>query len=323
MKTRKIISLILNAIAVIASIVGLFLVELINDAGPIIYVKFFTMLTNCLIIVSACVGLGYAIEYLVKKDKEIVIPNIVYVLKLVTAVSALITFLTVVSYLQYQTDLVNLTPNQPLFWENICHHYVAPLAFILGFILFDVDRKYSFRLSFLGVLLLVIYMAYAVPICLADINIFGGTYPYPFMNPNLVPVWAIAFVIVGFLAAGLLLSFLLWLLNRICFLIFTGEDISREETTLEEEKEIEEVEVTEEEKEEVEKIVKTGYSGPRIYHISKRDDKMWQVKFANGKKAIKLFPTQAEAIVFAKKLAKSQEGSIRVHSLKGRIRKAN
>ena len=43
----------------------------------------------------------------------------------------------------------------------------------------------------------------------------------------------------------------------------------------------------------------------------------------NGQKAIKLFNTQAEAIVFAKKLAKSQEGSIRVHSVKGRIRKAH
>ena len=56
-------------------------------------------------------------------------------------------------------------------------------------------------------------------------------------------------------------------------------------------------------------------------HISRRQDKMWQVKFAKGKRAIKIFNTQAEAIVFAKKLAKSQVGSIRIHSLKGRIRK--
>ena len=59
----------------------------------------------------------------------------------------------------------------------------------------------------------------------------------------------------------------------------------------------------------------------RVYHVAKREDGMWQVKFANGQRAIKLFNTQAEAIVFAKKLAKSQLGSIRIHSLKGRIRK--
>ena len=319
MKIKKIISLILNIVAVIASVIGLILV---SDSGAIIYVKFFTVVTNCMIIISGCIGAGYAVEYLVKKDKEIVIPSFVYVLRLITGASAFLTFLTVVCYLQYQAGLANLTPDNKLFWENICHHYVAPLSFILSFILFDIDRKYSFKLSLFGPLLVVIYMAYAVPICLAKMEIFG-TAPYPFMDPEKVPVWAIFFVILGFLTVTFGLGLLLWLLNRICFLIFTGEEVTEQVISKEEEKEIEKVVVTEEEKEEVEKITNSGYKGPRIYHISKRDDKMWQVKFANGKKAIKLFSTQAEAIVFAKKLAKSQEGSIRVHSLKGRIRKAS
>lgn len=60
----------------------------------------------------------------------------------------------------------------------------------------------------------------------------------------------------------------------------------------------------------------------RIYHISKRkDDGKWQVKFAKGQKAIKLFKTQLEAIEYAKVLAENQGGSIRIHSLKGKIRK--
>ena len=38
----------------------------------------------------------------------------------------------------------------------------------------------------------------------------------------------------------------------------------------------------------------------KIYHISKRkEDGKWQVKFANGERALKLFDTQAEAIDFA------------------------
>jgi hypothetical protein len=58
------------------------------------------------------------------------------------------------------------------------------------------------------------------------------------------------------------------------------------------------------------------------YHISKRaEDGKWQVRFANGQKAIKLFGTQAEAIDYAKTLAKNQEGSIRIHSKKGKMRK--
>lgn len=66
-----------------------------------------------------------------------------------------------------------------------------------------------------------------------------------------------------------------------------------------------------------------GYAGgPRVYHISKQSNSgLWQVKLASGKKPIKLFKTQAEAIGFAKQLSKTQSGSIRVHSKKGTIRK--
>ena len=61
---------------------------------------------------------------------------------------------------------------------------------------------------------------------------------------------------------------------------------------------------------------------PRIYHISKQPTSgKWQVKLATGKKAIKLFKTQAEAIAYAKSVIGKQGGSIRIHSLKGKLRK--
>jgi hypothetical protein len=61
---------------------------------------------------------------------------------------------------------------------------------------------------------------------------------------------------------------------------------------------------------------------PRVYHISKQiDSGKWQVRLATGQKAIKLFDTQEQAIFYAKSLVKSQGGSIRVHSLKGKMRK--
>ena len=64
-------------------------------------------------------------------------------------------------------------------------------------------------------------------------------------------------------------------------------------------------------------------TGPRKnYHVSLRaSDGKWQVKFANGQKAIKLFDTQAQAIEFAKALAESQEGLITIHKVDGKIRK--
>ena len=57
------------------------------------------------------------------------------------------------------------------------------------------------------------------------------------------------------------------------------------------------------------------------YHVAKRPDGKWQVKFAGGEKAIKLFATQAEAIEYAKKLAENQDGSISIHKKDGKMRK--
>ena len=63
----------------------------------------------------------------------------------------------------------------------------------------------------------------------------------------------------------------------------------------------------------------------RIYHLAKREDGKWQVKFAGGEKAIKLFDTQKEALEYTKKMAKNQDGSVLIHNSrgenKGRIQK--
>ena len=325
MKARNIISIVLNGIAVIASLIGLIIIK---DSGAIVYAKYFTVITNSFIVISGLVSIGYSVEFLLKKDKESHLPIVCYVLKLATAVSALLTFLTVVCYLQYAVPELRTAPvTSILFWNNILHHYVGPLSFILGFILFDTNRKYNFKLSFLGIIFLFIYMAYMVPFCLIKNGAFiqaapfNGA-PYPFLDVTKIPAWVIILCVPVFLVIGVGLSIVLWTLNRIFFLIFTGDEISKEEIDGQDEDESPEIVVSKEEIAEVEEINKSGYKGPRIYHISKREDKMWQVKYATGKKAIKLFPTQAEAIVYAKKLAKSQGGSIRVHSVKGRIRKS-
>ena len=322
MKFRRALSIILNAVAVIASLIGMFcLKQAFLDNGYILFLKYFTIFTNSLIILTGLISIGYYVDSFFKKKEDTTLPVFIYALRLITAVSAFITFGTVVGYLQYSTALKDLLPNDPLFWNNICHHYISTLAIIVSFVFFDIDKKYPFKASLFGPLHLAIYMAYAVPVCIINASIWGGA-PYIFMDTTILSVPIVIVEIFGALIIGFLVSFLLWLLNRICFLIFIGEEVSKEET--EEEKVIDEkVEVTEEDQNQVNDIIKTGYNGPRIYHVSKREDGKWQVRFANGKKAIKLFDTQAEAIVFAKKLAKSQDGSIRVHSLKGRIRKAN
>ena len=55
----------------------------------------------------------------------------------------------------------------------------------------------------------------------------------------------------------------------------------------------------------------------RTYHVVKREDGKWEVKYAGGEKAIKLFATQKEAIEFTKVMAKNQDGTMLVHNSKG------
>lgn len=66
-----------------------------------------------------------------------------------------------------------------------------------------------------------------------------------------------------------------------------------------------------------EAVKKDAADSTRVYHLSKREDGQWQVKFAGGDKVIKLFPNQKEAIEYTKKMAKNQDGAYLVHNSKG------
>ena len=55
----------------------------------------------------------------------------------------------------------------------------------------------------------------------------------------------------------------------------------------------------------------------RVYHVAKREDGMWAVKFAGGEKAIKLFKTKVEAEAYTKQMAENQGGVMLVHNSKG------
>lgn len=56
----------------------------------------------------------------------------------------------------------------------------------------------------------------------------------------------------------------------------------------------------------------------RVYHVVKRSDGKWEVKFAGGEKAIKLFERQDEAIVYSRKMSKNQKGAMLIHNSKGK-----
>ena len=70
---------------------------------------------------------------------------------------------------------------------------------------------------------------------------------------------------------------------------------------------------------------KTTSTGKTAYHVSKRDNdgREWKVFIQGSDKVIKLFKTQAEALDYAKSLAKNKDdGSyVILHGLDGKIRR--
>lgn len=68
---------------------------------------------------------------------------------------------------------------------------------------------------------------------------------------------------------------------------------------------------------ETKKVEVEKKDGKRVYHVAKREDGMWQVKYAGGEKAIKLFKTKAEAEAYTKQMAENQGGVMLSHNSKG------
>ena len=91
----------------------------------------------------------------------------------------------------------------------------------------------------------------------------------------------------------------------------------KEEKKEEPVKEEKKAEAKAEKKEPAKKEASKGDPGYRTYHLVKREDGKWEVKFAGGQKAIKLFDTQKEALEYSKKMAENQGGKVLVHNSKG------
>ena len=96
------------------------------------------------------------------------------------------------------------------------------------------------------------------------------------------------------------------------------EEKVKEEPVVEEVKVEPKVEVVE--KEEVKEEPKKRKRKP-VNHITKHKDGGWQVKKEGAQRALKRFPTQKEAIEFAKNLEKTTDTGYIIHKADGSTRK--
>lgn len=344
MKIKNIFSLIINFIVLAIAAIGVTFAT-IGYNNPIAILRFFTLLSNSFVALVSLWGILRSILALKTNNDK---PCFVYkFFRFAATVSLILTFVVSVAILETANDA----------WYEILLHIVIPSVALVEFLFIESDHKNNFLVTLGGISLVIIYAAYILPMC----NVGNWEAPYAFINLKgddmLQNLLLMALMLLGSYIVSIVLYFINYGLNALLYknadkhLSEIVDDIPEVDSPVEENNE-EVIETVEEPKEEEKveevketktkttkkvakkKVEETPVKEPtveeektkpeyRIYHVSKRasDDK-WQVKFAKGSKAIKLFRTQAEAIEYAKKLAESQNGSIRVHSVKGKIRKA-
>ena len=338
-KKHLIPGLIGNLFVFILGVIGftLLIIEPGDKSGIFVY---FTVLSNILVILVSFIG---AILYAASFNKGKMYANEFYgVIKLISVVCVAITFTMVVIFLA-PADSTGFG------WfkgSQLFMHALVPIASVFSFIFLEYSLRIRFRFFFTPIIAVFLYGVFYVLFALfASAGTFVDWYGFMFPPANrYAPVDTSLFTFGNFflfvgesMGAALVFGFVFWLANKIMNLIFIGyvldekkEDAAKEDEVIEEEPIEEEAQEEEKPAENKQKARKTKTSAPkkykgsaRVYHISrvKFVSRQWQVKLATGEKAIKIFDTQAEAIDYAKKLTRTQGGSIRIHSMKGQLRK--
>lgn len=315
----------------------------ITEGKDFAYLHSFTHISNYLMMLVALMCIPVNIKTIAKPESET--PIFFRVIKLLATTCVGITLIVVLTWLGPRMGYAELFKGMDL----IIYHAVIPGLAIISYIFFENTTRTKYKHTWWILIPLVAYGA-AYYLC----NYFkiwvkpDGTMEdmYGLMNSMYV------FAAIG--VGGYLLSLLLWGLNTAGYKLGKYDapkdvEIPEEENATPKVEEVEENLVEVEEK--VEKPTpakkpanqtkktakpKNSKSSPkkkepkeeekpavRVYHISKSktNEGKWQVKLASGERAVKLFDTQSEAITFAKGLVRTNGGSIRIHSVSGKMRK--
>ncbi len=315
----------------------------------------FTLDSALFFAVAAVITFIYDCLCLRIKAKEI--PHYVRTLKLIAVSTLMASFLFSLIYI-YPVSVRGL---QAIFnpVDTLWIRFVLPILALISFLTFEHETKLGLLESLFAIIPSLVY--FVTIFCLVYGNVIGDPYPIfnaKETNHYLPILYGLVITFGVFLLALIIIPIHNVFDDLWCRSITVAtaeadqlsvakkrieekenesiqkeesEEISpqKEETTEEDAlvsyapEDSEEEEEATERKELEEQIKKGSYNGrARVYHISKHKDGMrWQVRLATGKRAIKLFRTQNDAIVFAKELVKKNGGSIRIHSLKGKMRK--
>lgn len=323
------VGLIGCGLTLILSFLGLLLLLVSPNFSGVVF-QYFTVLSNVFVFLTSLLGvILYLISYIKAQDY---VKEVFQVIRLVSVVCVAITFTMVVIF------LAPADKSFPWFGDYYLFlHAVVPIMAVVSYMFLEYAPKMKFRYFFAPVIAIFLYgIFYVLFAFFAEPGTQIDWYGF-LLEPahRIAPAsgsyisWANLFIFLGeSLGGALAFGLIFWLVNKIMHLVFAGYNIVGEEGKLDTPIRIARAEDLDEEQTKKSSNSQTNKSyyynnKPRVYHISRSKfvSKHWQVKLATGEKAIKTFDTQAEAISYAKELAKRNGGSIRIHSVRGQIRK--
>lgn len=212
--------------------------------------------------------------------------------------------------------------------------FLIPVVSALQFIFFKAEPTINFKKTFSPFIAIILYNIVIVSLVLAsEPKVAVANYVPAFfycVTPALAAEFELAYgitvntthaiiILVASIVGTYVVSVLVWGLNRIMSLIIVGAEYRTGKRAEPKEK-----------KGGFKNYVKEKFSfagtGARldhVYHISYHDRKKhtWKVKSEGAGRALKVFPTQKEAIEYAKNEVRKHGGSIRIHSMVGKMRK--
>lgn len=337
-RTLSLINMCMNLALIVLEVLGMYFLATTGNGFDVWDLRYYTILTVLVTSLgSALMIWANIISYIKKRDCT---PRLFYSIRFLSAVMSLITVVVVCAFLAPSQGVKVIFAVDGGF---VFMHFICPILSLLQFIFLEIEPKGRFKKTFEPFIATLIYgIAILITIFVIkgqDVTKAVQFAPYPFflITDDLIAAYQATHpdatmsagvnigILVGVIFISYAMSVILWALNRFFHNIFIGE--------------VYEIEIPKSSKKKTEaKVAGNAFANfmknkvsfgdnksasGQTYHISYHDRKLktWKVKSENAGRALKVFPTQKEAIEFAKSCVKKSGGSIRIHSMVGRIRK--
>ena len=201
----RVVLCVVSAFAVLLSI-GIFYIK-INGGNEFSwnFLKYYTNISNYFVFAVSVIVLADTVKRLRAGETEGYNRKI-RTFKFMTVVMILVTFLVVIFLLD--------SPLSANYWRNIgnmSYHFLAPLLFILDYILFEEKRSISVFAPLYSLIIPLVYVCY---VFILGAIIPDFEYPYFFLNVNNLGYGGVCLWVLALLGVFTVLGYILCLWNR-------------------------------------------------------------------------------------------------------------